>query len=141
MVAFAVLLPLVLLPIAALAVGAGQVAAAQARLAEAAGLAAEDASGWLDVGALRAGRGWMLDAPAATAAATASMAARDPAALVESVTVTADRVAISCRERVDLPLGAFSGGSPLSVRATAVARLTPGYSRPSSLRPLPARSF
>ena len=141
--AFAVMLPVMLLPAVALAVGAAQVAAAKGRLAAAAASAVEDASGQLDVGAVRSGTAWRLRPGAAAAAATAALHARDPAATVDSLTVAGSQLTITCSERVPLPLGSFAGAAAAGVvvHATATARLDPGYSSPSSRLPFPVSTF
>jgi hypothetical protein len=140
LVFFALVLPIVLLPVAAYAIDASVYAAAVARLQGATALAAEEAAQQVDGARLRTGGGVGLNVLAAGAAARNAMAAADPAARVAAFNVAGINVSVSATEDVDLPL-VFLGPSPVTVRATATARLTTGYASPSSRLPLPTSTF
>lgn len=141
MVFFALVLPLVLLPVAAYATEATFLGARQAHLTEVVAQAALDAAQQLDQSALRAGTGWRLEAAAAQAAAVDDLTRQEPGAVLDSVSVAGAQVTISAHEVVALELAAFLGPRSATLRARISARLTPGYSSASSLRPLVSRSF
>jgi hypothetical protein len=141
LVSLALLLPLVLLPVMAYAVEATLLATTSSRLQAAVARAAEDGSAAIDVGALRAGRGLVLDPVAARTVALGSLAAADPAAIVDSVSVTPSTVTVRAHERVTRGFGVLLGVGTTLVAATASARVTAGYASPSSRLPLPKRSL
>jgi hypothetical protein len=130
LVFFAIVLPAVLLPVAALAAETALVAERQSRLSEGTALAATAAALALDTGALRAGTGWALDVAAARHAAAVALLSADPRAVLDSALVSSNQVTISAHELVRLQLAVFVPRGGVSVRATATARLTPGYGSP-----------
>jgi hypothetical protein len=130
LVFFALALPLALLPLAAYAAETPMLAARQARLAEATSLAALDAAQQLDIARFRAGRGTGLDPDAAAASAKVDLAAAEPEAVVDSVAVDGPRVTIATHLQVPLRLATFVRGASVTLRATATARLVPGYQEP-----------
>ncbi len=123
----ALLLPLALVPAAALGVEVAVVASHQARLSEVVALAAVDAAQSLDVAAFRAGSVWRLDAPAAHAVVAAELAASDPQAVLDSVSVSGSRLTVTAHEPVPLRLASFVPRPSVTVRAAVTAQLTPGY--------------
>jgi hypothetical protein len=139
LVFFALVLPLVLLPIAAYAIDAAVASAAYSRLVEVTVLAAEDAANQVDVAALRAGGGIVLDTAAADTAAETDLAALGAARLIE-VEATGDLVTLATAEDVSLPLD-FVGRGVVTLHASATARIAPGYASPSSRLPLPVSTF
>ena len=141
LVSFAVILPLVLIPVAAYAIEATSLATRQAALAEIAAQAAEDAAQQIDEPTLRAGGPLQLDPAAARATALASVAARDPAATLRTFVVAGLSVSLVLEERVPLRFAVWTPGGGVTIGAPASARLATGYSSPSSLIPLPFRSF
>lgn len=138
LVFFALVLPLVLLPVAAYAVDASVAASAYSQLVEVAALAAEDASQQIDVTALRVGGAIVLDHAQAVAVARAEVAGAGAA--VESVDVEGRLVRVTASRVVKLPLD-FVGDGSVTLRASATARIAPGYASPSSRLPLPVNSF
>lgn len=92
--------------------------------------AAEDAADRLDVARLRRDGTLQLDAATAPSAARDALAAADPDAIVDSVSVTAAGVAITAHETVPLQLAVLGAGRSVVLRATASARLRPGYLAP-----------
>jgi hypothetical protein len=130
----ALTLPIVLLPAAAFAVDAASAEAVHARLEQATWSAAESAVQQIDAGVLRAGRGIVLDQLSVDAVARGALAADDPNATVEHVAVEGLYVSVEAAERLELPLN-FLGAPAVNLRATATARLTLGYERPSSFLP------
>jgi hypothetical protein len=130
----ALVLPIVLLPAAAFAVDAASAAAVDARLEQATWSAAESAVQQIDAGALRAGRGIVLDQRSVDAVARDALAAADPNATVEGLTVDGLYVTVEAAKRLQLPLN-FLGAPAVKLHATATARLTLGYERPSSFLP------
>ncbi len=130
LVFFAIVLPAVLLPVAALAAETALVAERQSRLSEATALAATAAALALDTRALRAGTGWVLDPVAANRAAAAALSTTDPRAVLDSASVSSNQVTVNAHELVPLQLAVFAPHGGVSVRATAAARLTPGYGSP-----------
>ncbi len=130
LVFFAIVLPAVLLPVAALAAETALVAERQAKLSEGTALAATAAALALDTNALRSGTGWALDAVAARRAAAGALLSADPRAVLDSALVSSNQVTISAHELVRLQLAVFAPRGGVSVRATASARLTPGYASP-----------
>ena len=141
LVTFALLLPLVLLPIAGYAVEAALLSARAAILEAAVTRAAEDAAQVIDVSTLRAGGGLRLDAGAAAATATASLARDDPQARASSIVVGAVTVSVTAQDRVPLGFGGLFQLGAATLRASATARLAAGYESPSSRLPFPKRSL
>lgn len=139
--AFALLLPLVLLPVLAYGVEASLLSTRAARLEAAAGRAAEDASSAIDVGALRAGGGLLVDPALAAAVAASTLAADDPQAVLDGVAVAAGSVTVSAHELVPAGFAGLVGWGAVTIRAAATARIRAGYVSPSSLMPLPKRSL
>lgn len=137
----ALVLPLALLPVAAYAIESTHLASVSAHLQEVTQQAAEDAAQQIDVGSLRAGEGMRIDPAPAEATVRAAIGAGAPGARVRSVSVGERVLTVVVEEQVPLQLSAFVGGSAVTVRARATARLTDGYDRPSSLEPLPTRIF
>lgn len=131
MVFFALILPLVLLPVAAYAIESTSLSARQARLAEVASLVAIDAAQQLDVAQFRAGRGLAVDAGAGGATALADLANLEPGASLDSLNVTGPRLTVWIHETVPLRLAAFLRGAGVTLHASAIATLTPGYQVPS----------
>lgn len=136
----AVALAIVLMPVAAYAVDTATVSAAAATLQQATAIAAMEAAQQLDATDFRAAGMLTVDVDAARRAARTVMAAEAPSASVSSVTVRGAQVTVSAGELVHLPFDFF----PMRIArldATASARLTPGYERPSSFLPLPVSTF
>jgi hypothetical protein len=136
---FAVALPAVLLPVAAYAVDAAVVSGQAAQLQSAAAQAAEVAAQQVDVAMLRSTGALQLDRRAAQLAASQTLVAEMPDATVDEVAVGGVDVTVQASERVALPVPLLTRN--LVLHARAVARLIPGYDRPSSLLPLPTNSF
>ena len=130
----ALVLPIVLLPAAAFAVDAASAAAVHARLEQATWSAAESAVQQIDAGALRAGRGIMLDRLSVEAVARDALLAEDPSATMELLGVDGLYVTVEAAETLHLPLN-FLGAPAVRLSAKATARLTLGYERPSSFLP------
>jgi len=141
LVSVALLLPIVLLPVLAYAVQATLVSTRASRLQAAVARAAEDATAAIDTVTLRATGGLVLDPPAATGIARQSLAAQDPAAAVDAIVVGPATVSVRAHERVAGGFGFFLGAGTVTLRAASTARLTAGYSSPSSRLPLPKRSL
>jgi hypothetical protein len=141
MVSVALLLPVVLLPLMAYAVQATLLASRGSQLQAAVARAAEDGASAIDVATLRAGGGLVLDQAAAAALASSSLAADDPRAVLDSVTVTTSMVTVRGHERVAAGFGAVLGAGATVINAEATARVTPGYASPSSRLALPNRSL
>jgi len=136
----ALVLPIVLLPAAAYAVDAASAAAVHARLEQATWSAAESAVQQIDAGALRAGRGVVLDQRSVDAVAREALVAEDPNATVERLSVDGLDVTVEAAERLELPLN-FLGAPAVELRAKATARLTLGYERPSSFLPFSVKTL
>jgi hypothetical protein len=136
---FAVALPIVLLPVAAYAVDAAVVAFHAAGLQAATAQAAETAVQQLDIGTIRSGGGFALDTVAVKRVATQTVDRDDPTAILDSVSVAGVEVTVQTSERVPVPFAMLTG--PVTLHAHATARLVAGYDRPSSLFPLPSRTF
>jgi len=130
----ALVLPIVLLPAAAFAVDAASAAGVHARLEQATWSAAESSVQQIDAGALRAGKGITLDQRSVEAVAFEALAAEDPSATIERLSVDGLYVTIETSETLQLPLN-FVGAPAVRLRAKATARLTLGYERPSSFLP------
>jgi len=130
----ALVLPIVLLPAAAFAVDAASAASVQARLEQATWSAAESSVQQIDAGALRAGKGITLDQLSVEAVAFDALAAVDPNATIERLSVDGLYVTVETSETLQLPLN-FLGAPTVRLRAKATARLTLGYERPSSFLP------
>ena len=141
LVSVALLLPLVLLPVLAYAVQATLLATRSSRLEAAVARAAEDATAAIDVSTLRQSGVLVLDPTQARSLASASLAADDPEAGLDGVAVTGSGVTVSAHERVPAGLGGLLGAGGTTLRASAQAQLTAGYSSPSSRLPLPSSSF
>jgi hypothetical protein len=141
LVMVALVLPLVLLPVMAFAVQATLLATRSSHLQAAVARAAEDATAGIDVAALRASGVIRLDATAAAAIATASLAAEDGQATVDAVVVGTITVTVRAHERVRSGFGAVLGARATTLRAAATARVTAGYASPSSRLPLPNSSL
>lgn len=131
LVFFALALPLLLLPIAAYAAEAPMLAARRAHLAEVASTAALEAAQQLDVRRLRSGGGLALDSAAASATVAADLESQEPAAVVDSLSVSGNQVALTLHERVPLRLATFVPGAAVTLHATARANLVPGYAKPA----------
>ena len=127
-------LPIVLLPAAAFAVDAAAAAAVHAQLEQATWSAAESAVQQIDARALREGKGITLDQQSVEAVARDALAAEDPSATIEHLTVDGMYVTVEASERLRLPLN-FLGAPAVNLRATITARLTFGYESPSSFLP------
>jgi Flp pilus assembly protein TadG len=122
---FALVLPIVLLPVAAYAVDATLVAGRAAGLQAATAQAAETAAQQLNVGVLRSTGALTVDLAAATLVAGRTLAEEEPAASIDSSTVTGARVTVVTSERVTLPFSIFA--RTITLHARAAARLVPGY--------------
>ena len=140
MVFVALALPLVLLPVAAFAVDAAAVASGHAQLEQATARAAESAVQWIDSAVFRSGAGLALDQNGVEDAVREVMAADDPAAAIESITIAGLTVTVGTLESIVLPLN-FLGAPSVNLRARSTARLTLGYERPSSFLPLSVSTF
>jgi hypothetical protein len=127
----ALVLPLVLLPVAAYAVAATALDTRHARLQAAVSQAAEDAVQRLDQAAFRAGDPARPDPAAAEEAARLQLAASDPAAIVDSVTVRADVLQLSAHETVAVPLAGFLPVGSVRLSASARVRLAAGFAAPA----------
>ena len=123
----ALLLPLVLLPVAAYAVAATSLDAQHARLQGAVAQAAEDAVQEIDDRSLRLGGPVRPDPAAAEAAARAELAASEPEAVVDSVTVVAGVLELKAHENVEAPLAGFLPAGAVRLGAGARARLGAGF--------------
>lgn len=130
MVSFAFLLSLALLPVVAFAVEAAVLASHQSRLQAAVSAAAEGGAQQVDTAALRATGSLGLDQVAAAATARDALAAADPAAVVDRLTTSASGVAVAAHEEVPLQLAFLGGARSVAVRASAAARIRPGYAAP-----------
>jgi hypothetical protein len=139
LVFFALVLPVVLLPVAAYAVDAAVTASDYARLVEVTARAAEDAAQQVDVAALRATGGLVLDVAAARQIARNDVTT-EPSASVVTVGVVGGMVTVATAESVMLPLD-FVGAGAITLRASATARIASGYDSPSSRLPLPVSTF
>ena len=140
LVFFALALPLVLLPVAAYAVDAAVAASAYSRLVEVTARAAEQAADQIDIGRLRAGGGIAIDVAGATAAAAAVIESAGSSARVVNLAVLGQQLRLVTTETVVLPFN-FIGVSRRVLQADVTARIAAGYDRPSSLLPLPVRTF
>ncbi|MGA7911440.1 MAG: hypothetical protein WB682_13070 [Candidatus Dormiibacterota bacterium] len=136
---FAVALPLVLLPVAAYAVDSATVSGRAAGLQAATAQAAESAAQQIDVASLRSGGTLELDRTAAQTAALRELVTEEPGAGLDQVSVGGADVTVVASERVDLPLPLLA--RTITLHARSIARLIPGYDRPSSLLPLPTSTF
>jgi hypothetical protein len=136
---FAVILPIVLLPVAAYTVDAAMVSGRAAALHAATAIAAETASQQLSIEAKRAAGALALDAGLARSIADETLAEEEPSASIDSIAVDGAEVTVSTSEVVKAPFNLFGG--PVTLRATAAARLVAGYDSPSSLLPLPISTF
>lgn len=138
LVFFALILPLVLLPVAAYAVDAAVTSSAYSELVAVTAVAAEDAVQQIDVTKLRLSGVIAVDRGRAVAVAEAALAGTD--AHLDSVDVEGRLVRVTVSQVVKLPLD-FVGGGSVGLRASATARIAPGYESPSSRLPLPVNSF
>lgn len=130
MVSFAFLLSLALLPLVAFAVEAAVLASHQSRLQAAVAAAAEAGAQQVDTAALRATGALGLDQVAAAATARSALATADPAAVVDRVATSANGVAVAAHEDVPLQLNFLGGARSVAARASASARIRPGYTAP-----------
>jgi Flp pilus assembly protein TadG len=137
---FAVVLPIILLPLAAYAVDSAFVISRAAALQEATSQAAEAAAQQADVNALRSRSQLTIDVNAARAVARQSVLEAQPGASVLAVQVSGAVVTVTTEEVVILPFN-FLPAKAVRLEARASARLVGGYDSPSSLLPLPARTF
>ena len=135
------ILPLVLVPVAAYAIEASYAATRQAALAGVAAQVAEDAAQAIDEAAFRAGGPLQVDPGAARQAAQATLSQLEPAAVLRAFDVNGVTVSLAVDERLPVRFAGWAPGSSITVSAGATAVLTAGYSSPSSLMPLPLRSF
>jgi hypothetical protein len=120
----------VLLPIVAYAVQATLLATRASLLEAAAGQAAEDASQAVDVGALRSTSVLQLAPAEATRIARVTLAAEDPVAQLDSVTVGTLSVTVRAHDAVPLAFGGFLRAGSVTLVTVATARLTAGYRSP-----------
>ena len=141
LVSFAVILPLVLVPVAAYAIEASYAATRQAALAGVAAQVAEDAAQAIDEAAFRAGGPLQVEPGAARQEALAALSQLEPAAVLRGFDVTGVTVALVLEEKLPVRFAGWAPGSSITVSAGATAVLAAGYSSPSSLSPLPFRSF
>jgi hypothetical protein len=141
LVLMAFLIPLVLLPVAAYAIEATYAASRAALLQWACVRAAEDAAQSLDATALRESSVVQVDAAAARSRAESELTGMDSRAVLDSFSAGGDSVQLSAHETVPVTLALWVPGRTVEVAAGANARLTPGYSSPSSRLPFPTSSF
>lgn len=141
LVMVALLLPLVILPVAAYAVESAALATRGARLQEAAAQAALDAAQGLDEVSFRSGAAFQLQPDAAVAIARTSLHQSEPEAVLDTFSVRGTTLVLAVHEPAPRLFGDIMPGSPATLRAAASARLTPGYTRPSSRLLLPTSSF
>lgn len=141
LVLMAFLIPLVLLPVAAYAVEASYAASRAALLEWACVRAAEDAAQSLDATALRQSSVVQIDPTAAHARAQTDLAGMDPAAVLDQFSVAGNVVQVGAHEVVPVTLALWVPGGQVRVGGSATARLTPGYSSPSSRLPFSTSSF
>ena len=135
----AVALPAVLLPVAAYAVDSATISARAAGLEGATAQSAEAAAEQVDVAGLRADGVLSLDATQAQVAAAQTLEGEEPGAVLERMTASGRTVTVAAYEVVELPFPVLARA--VTLRATATARLVPGYARPSSFFPLPTSNF
>ena len=141
LVLMAFLIPLVLLPVAAYAVEATYAASRAALLEWACVRAAEDAAQRLDASALRQSSVVQVDAAASRSEAQQDLAGMDPIAVLDSFSAAGNVVQLAAHEIVPVTLALWVPGGNVRVGGSAIARLTAGYSSPSSRLPLPTSSF
>ena len=134
---FAIMLPLLLIPVVAYAVDGTFAAQAEADLTSVTVRAAEDAAQQIDVGSLRAGSGLVLDPAAARSAAGAALGSGPRGTQLVSITTAGTEVTVRAQLPVRLHLAFWLRGGVLMIQSSASARLTGGYSSPSSRIPLP----
>ena len=127
---FALVLPIVLVPVGAYAVDATIVASRDAGLQAATAQAAETAAQQLNVGVIRSSGALTLDPVAVSLVATQTLAAEEPAAIVDSTSVNGVDATVVTSESVTLPFSLFAHTVRLHARATA--RLVTGYDSPIS---------
>lgn len=140
LVFFALVLPLVLLPVAAYAVDASVTTSVYSRLVEVTVRAAEEAAQQIDVARWRAGGGLSVDLRGASTAVQLVLASSEPDARQIELAVIGEQLRLVTTETVVLPFNVF-GAPDIALRATVTARLAAGYDSPSSLLPLPVRTF
>jgi hypothetical protein len=126
---FALALPVVLLPVAAYTVDATMIASREAVLQAATAQAAEAAAQQLDVGAVRSSGALSLNAAAAMVVVHQTLVEEEPAASVDTSSISGAEITIVTSEQVTLPFSVFERTATLHARATA--RLVAGYDRPS----------
>jgi hypothetical protein len=141
LVLMALFIPLVLLPVAGYAIEATYAASRDALLQWACVRAAEDTAQDLDAGALRESSVLRVDAASAQARARQELSGLDPAAVLDSFSAVGTAVQLSAHEDVAVPLALWVPGRSVRVGGAATARLTPGYSSPSSRLPFSTSSF
>jgi Flp pilus assembly protein TadG len=130
---FALVLPIALVPVGAYAVDATIVASREAGLQAATAQAAETAAQQLNVGVIRSSGALTLDPVAVSLVVAQTLAAEEPAAIVDSSTVNGVEATVVTSESVTLPFSLFTNTVRLHARATA--RLVAGYDNPSSRAP------
>lgn len=135
------LIPLVLLPVTAYAAEAAYAASRAALLEWACSRAAEDAAQAIDAQALRAGTGLQIDPVQAQSVVRSELATLDSRAALDSVTASGLEVTVAAHEDVPATLAFWLPGGHLTVTGAATARLTPGYSSPSSALPFATSSL
>jgi hypothetical protein len=140
LVFFALALPLILLPIAAYAVDASVTSGAYARLVEVSARAAEEAVQQIDISRLRSGGGISIDVVGAANAVDVVLTSAEPNARLLDLTILGEELRLATTETVALPFN-FFGSPDVSLHASVVARIAPGYDSPSSLLPLPTNTL
>ena len=130
LVFFAIAVPAALLPVAGLAVDASVLAARQAALAGAVETTALDLAAQVDASALRAGTGWNADSAVAATAAAAYLAAVDPNAVLDAVTVSGGTVTVAAHDSVPATALLLVPVPPGVLHASASARLRHGLASP-----------
>ena len=141
LVLMAFLIPLVLLPVAAYAIEATYAASRAALLDWACIRAAEDAVQTIDAAALRGSSLLIVDPAQALPAAQRELVQLDPHAVLDRWWSGGDEFELWAHESVPVTLALWVPGRTVQVSASATARLTPGYSSPSSRLPFSTSSF
>lgn len=136
---FAIVLPIALLPVVAYAIDASSLGARAAALQAAVAQAAEVAAQQVDSAVLRRDGSLRVDAAAAARIAGDALRLLEPAAALDRVSVQGAAVSVTASQSVELPIAL--GQKSVTLRASATARLVPGYESPSSRLPLPISSF
>jgi hypothetical protein len=141
LVLMALFVPLVLLPVAGYAIEATYAASRAALLQWACVRTAEDAAESIDVNALRGSSALVLDPAEALPSAERELVQLDPNVVMDSWWWEGNEFGLSAHENVPVPLALWLPSRSVQVGASATARLTPGYSSPSSRLPFPTKSF